>query len=79
MRSLALTVDGLHSWSTNANPISFSKNTHPDIVSSICSILQMIQMGLTTKYLGLPLHLGKSRKKSFEEVKDRVSKKTSGV
>lgn len=57
--------------------IFFSKNTHPAVVEEMCQILHVKKIGLESKYLGLPLFLGRSKNKAFEEVKQKVLSKVA--
>lgn len=45
---------------------------------SLEEILQVKQMSLACKYLGLPLFLGRSKKWAFEDVKSKVLSKVAG-
>lgn len=55
-----------------------SKNTHPAVVEELCNILHVKKLSLDSKYLGLPLFIGRSKKKAFRDVKEKVLSKIAG-
>jgi hypothetical protein len=55
--------------------IAFNSNTHHDIVADITSLLGIfVEIG-SSKYLGLPSMIGRSKKAIFSYLKDRIWKK----
>lgn len=58
--------------------ILFSKNTRPKQKEEMKNILHITSEGLTSKYLGVPSYVGKSKARAFEYVKDRMWKKIQG-
>ncbi|KAB1208753.1 hypothetical protein CJ030_MR6G005862 [Morella rubra] len=54
-----------------------SRNTHPDMVRGMCSTLDIRKMDLGSKYLRLPLFIGRSKKRAFEDVKEKVFSKVA--
>lgn len=57
---------------------SCSPNTHTEVVASIQNILKLKIISGSSKYLGLPFFLGRSKKIAFADVKDKVMKKVAG-
>lgn len=55
-----------------------SENSNPDLVVALCDFIQVKAMSASDKYLGLPLFVGRSRKKSFEDIKAKVLAKVAG-
>lgn len=55
--------------------IFFSKNTNEDCKKAICEILNGVTVQEHSKYLGLPLVLGRSKKSVFDFIRERVVKK----
>lgn len=55
-----------------------SKNTHPVVVEELCRILHVKKLGMDSKYLGLTLFVGRSKKKAFIDVKEKVLTKIAG-
>jgi hypothetical protein len=55
--------------------ITFNSNTHHDTVADITSLLGIfVEIG-SSKYLGLPSMIGRSKKAIFSYLKDRIWKK----
>ncbi|CAA0828818.1 Uncharacterized mitochondrial protein AtMg01250, partial [Striga hermonthica] len=57
--------------------IFLSKNVSPSLQSDICLMLQGIQVHRSSKYLGLPLGIGKSKKQTFDYIIESVRKKVA--
>lgn len=57
---------------------SAADNTHQELAAALCDFLQVKAMSIHSKYLGLPLFMGCSRKKAFEDVKAKVMSKVAG-
>lgn len=55
-----------------------SDNTHQELAAALCDFLQVKAMSIHSKYLGLPLFMGCSRKKAFEDVKAKVMSMVAG-
>lgn len=55
--------------------IFFSRNTKKEQKEAICEVLPGVTMQDHSKYLGLPLVLGRSKKSIFSYIKERVTKK----
>lgn len=55
-----------------------SNNMHQELAAALCDFLQVKAMSIHSKYLGLPLFMGCSRKKAFEDVKAKVMSKVAG-
>jgi hypothetical protein len=58
--------------------IMFSENTKARHKAHVRSALNIRTEAVTEKYLGLPVHVGRSRSKTFEYLKDRIWKKIQG-
>jgi hypothetical protein len=58
--------------------IFFSKNTPNSIRANILSMFGTSSSSKFEKYLGLPPILGRSKKRAFNEIKDRIWKKLQG-
>ena len=56
----------------------FSPNTLATTRTEICSILGVPAHAPNEKYLGLPIMIGKSKTRTFNELKERVTKKLVG-
>uniref|UniRef100_A0A2N9GNM8 Reverse transcriptase domain-containing protein n=1 Tax=Fagus sylvatica TaxID=28930 RepID=A0A2N9GNM8_FAGSY len=56
----------------------FSPNTPATTRTEICSILGVSAHAPNEKYLGLPVMIGKSKTRTFNELKERVTKKLVG-
>ena len=63
---------------TLKSSIHFSKNMTHDVVNSISSILPYKRTSSSSKYLGLPLFLSKSKAGAFKDILDKVSGKIEG-
>lgn len=55
--------------------IYYSRNTGADVQNNITSILGVQAVLGTSKYLGLPSMIGRSKKSTFNFIKDRVWQK----
>lgn len=55
-----------------------SHNTHLKVVVTLGNALHVKNMSLNNKYLGLPLFIWRSKKKSFDDVKSKVLSKVGG-
>ena len=58
--------------------IMFSPNTTDCIKGEMRKELSIVQEARSEKYLGLPISVGKSRKKAFEYIKQRIWAKIQG-
>jgi len=58
--------------------ILFSKNTSPANKRKVCDLLQVTKETMSEKYLGLPVHVGRSKVNTFAYLKDRVWKRMQG-
>lgn len=58
--------------------IYLSPNTHPEVAAALCHDLHLKLMKRDSKYLGLPLFLGRDKSKHFDLIKGRVVSKLSG-
>jgi hypothetical protein len=58
--------------------IMFSRNTSGAAKQSFMEIMDIPQEAVNEKYLGLPVYMGRSKKKTFEYMKDRVWRKIQG-
>ena len=58
--------------------ILYSKNTKPWHKEEVRQMLHISREGLSSKYLGLPTYVGKSKTKTFEYIKEKVWKKIQG-
>ena len=56
----------------------FSKNTPASVKAQMMAELGITQIASNDKYLGLPVHIGKSRKSAFEYIKQKVWAKIQG-
>ena len=56
----------------------FSPNTTDCIKGEMRKELSIVQEARSEKYLGLPISVGKSRKKAFEYIKQRIWAKIQG-
>jgi hypothetical protein len=52
--------------------VMFSRNTRDSMKGCFLAELSVTQEATTDKYLGLPVHLGRSKSKMFTYLKDRV-------
>ena len=58
--------------------ISFGKGIPRHRQEEIIQELDIREVSAQDKYLGLPTHVGRSRKRSFMSIKDRVGKRLAG-
>jgi len=58
--------------------ILFSRNTKPDQRKKVCDLLQVTKETMNERYLGLPVHVGQSKMKTFAYLKDRIWKRMQG-
>ncbi|XP_059432574.1 uncharacterized protein LOC132165893 [Corylus avellana] len=70
-------------WSGQAinsskSSVHFSKNTAASTITSIQGIFPYKSASATSKYLGLPLFFGRSKKAAFQDILDKVSGKIEG-
>lgn len=66
-------------WAKRAKSALFcSQNTHLKVVVNLGNALHVKKMSLNNKYLGLPLLIWRSKKKSFDDVKSKVLSKVWG-
>ena len=56
----------------------FSRNTHPDTQESIKQLFRAEVIKQHEKYLGLPSLVGRSKKNTFQQLKERLANKLSG-
>jgi hypothetical protein len=56
----------------------FSRNTPFSSRQAVLACLHIRAEARTEKYLGLPVYIGRSRKKTFAYLKDRIWKKIQG-
>ena len=56
----------------------FSRNTHPGIQESIKQLFGAEVIMQHEKYLGLPSLVGRSKKNTFQQLKERLANKLSG-
>jgi hypothetical protein len=54
--------------------ITFSKNTKSQTRRRYMEILEFTQEAMNSKYLGLPVYMGRSKANIFEYLKERVWK-----
>lgn len=59
--------------------VMFSKNTRQSAKEALMSILDISLEARNDKYLGLPVYMGRSKKKTFAYLKERIWKKNSGM
>lgn len=55
--------------------VAFSKNVHSDLKTHLAIILGVSCVQEHDKYLGLPIHVGRSKYASFAYLKERLTKK----
>lgn len=58
--------------------VLFSKNTSTQRRKQVCDSLQITKETMNEKYLGLPVHVGKSKGRKFAYIKDRIWKCIQG-
>jgi len=58
--------------------IIFSKHVSDEIKNDILQILNMKEVDRFTKYLGMPTHLGRSKRQIFDFIQDRILKNLKG-
>jgi hypothetical protein len=56
----------------------FSKGTKPSVKQAVLGVLEIPRESWNERYLGLPVHLGASKKKEFEYLKERIWQKIQG-
>jgi hypothetical protein len=56
----------------------FNPNTKETTQAEITNLLGASSIATTEKYLGLPIFIGKSKNKTFQGLKERVTKKLNG-
>ena len=56
----------------------FSRNTHPDTQESIKQLFRAEVIKQHEKYLGLPSLVGRSKKNTFQQLKERLANKLLG-
>jgi len=52
--------------------VLFSRNTRTDQRREVCDKLQVVKETMNEKYLGLPVHVGRSVGGTFAYIKDRI-------
>lgn len=55
--------------------VVFSKNVHPAVKDHLASILEVNCTEEHDRYLGLPIHIGRSKTAIFEYIRERLTKK----
>lgn len=55
-----------------------SRNTHLGVCENLCNIMRVKNLPLNSKYLGLPMVIGRSKNKAFIDVKNKVMAKVAG-
>jgi hypothetical protein len=58
--------------------VLFSHNTKPHQKKLVCDFLQETKETKSERYLGLPVHVGRSKSGAFAYLKDRIWKRTQG-
>jgi len=58
--------------SSTKSAVLFNKNTSSEAKMAVMQALNITQETDNDRYLGLPVHVGQSRTKTFECLKDRV-------
>jgi len=58
--------------------VLFSSNTNPEHKQVVCDMIQVTKKTMSERYLGLPVHVGKSKTATFAYVKDRIWKRMQG-
>jgi hypothetical protein len=58
--------------------VLFSSNTNPEQKQVVCDMLQVTKEIMSQRYLGLPVHVGKSKTATFAYLKDRIWKRIQG-
>lgn len=58
--------------------VNFSPNTTTDCRQQICNIMQVQETRLPGKYLGLPMHIGKNKRREFNFLSVKVNQKLQG-
>lgn len=58
--------------------VLFSKNTKPPQKLEVCTTLQVNRETMSETYLGLPVHVGRSRGNTFAYLKDRIWNRIQG-
>lgn len=56
----------------------FSRNMQPQQKQVVCNILQVTKETMSERYLGLPVHVGKSKSGTFAYLKDQIWKWMQG-
>ena len=56
----------------------FSRNTKPRQKKLVCDILQVTKETMSERYLGLPVHVGRSKSGTFVYLKGRIWKRIQG-
>lgn len=55
--------------------VAFSKNVHSDLQTHLATILEVSCVQEHDRYLGLPIHVGRSKSASFAYLKECLTKK----
>jgi hypothetical protein len=82
-RIIKTCLDSYGAWSGQQvneakSSILFSKNTLTSIIRSIKGIIPFQDTPLSSSYLGLPLFIGKSKKRAFPPILDKVLNQIEG-
>lgn len=58
-------------WEDNGAAM-FSLNTSETVKAHMLSVLGIVQIAHNDKYIGLPVYIGRSKRKAFEYIKKKV-------